>query len=81
MLLRGDCDNTIRSEDIYSCPLLVSKYPLCEVQDKVALLLDYDRRYEDVWGSGGIFPRILNVGTSWRRVFGFAPQSLYLQEK
>jgi hypothetical protein len=30
--------------------------------------------------SGGVAPRILNIGIRWRCVFGFTPQPLYLQE-
>jgi len=32
---------------------------------------------EDVSGSGGIVPRILNLGARWRRVVSFAPRPLY----
>jgi hypothetical protein len=37
----------------------VVKLPLC--------LTDQAQRQEDVWGSGCIDPRILDLGTSWRR--------------
>jgi hypothetical protein len=33
------------------------------------------------WGSGGIFPRILDLGTTWRWVVSFRPQPLYPQGK
>jgi len=29
------------------------------------------------WGSGGIAPRILNLGVMWRWVASFTPRSLY----
>jgi hypothetical protein len=29
------------------------------------------------WGSGGIDPRILDLGTSWRWVVSFTPRPLY----
>jgi hypothetical protein len=33
------------------------------------------------WGSGGIPPLILDIGTMWRSVVSFMPQPLYLQGK
>jgi hypothetical protein len=33
------------------------------------------------WGSGGIGPRILDLGTRWRWVVSFTPQPLYPQGK
>jgi hypothetical protein len=33
------------------------------------------------WGSEGIGPRILNIGTGWRWVVSFTPRPLYPQEK
>jgi len=29
------------------------------------------------WGNEGIFPRIRNLGTSWKWVVGFTPRSIY----
>jgi hypothetical protein len=34
-------------------------------------------RYEDVWGTGRVDPRILVLGTSGRWVVSFTPQTLY----
>jgi hypothetical protein len=34
--------------------------------------------HEDVWGSGWINPRILDLGTSWRLVVSFTPRPLYI---
>jgi hypothetical protein len=31
------------------------------------------------WGSGGIAPRILDLGTGWRCVVNFTPRPLYPQ--
>jgi hypothetical protein len=31
------------------------------------------------WESGGIAPRIVDLGTRWRRVVSYTPRSLYLQ--
>jgi len=33
---------------------------------KVIPVLNQARRHEDVWGSGGIVPRIFNLGARWR---------------
>jgi hypothetical protein len=33
------------------------------------------------WGSGGIAPRILDLGTRWRWVVNFTPRSLYPRER
>jgi hypothetical protein len=33
------------------------------------------------WGSGGIAPRILDIGTRWMTVVSFTPRSLYPQGK
>jgi hypothetical protein len=33
------------------------------------------------WGSGGITPRILDLGASWRLVISFTPLPLYPQGK
>jgi hypothetical protein len=33
------------------------------------------------WGSGGIDPHILNLGTRWRCLVSFTPRSLYPQGK
>jgi hypothetical protein len=38
-------------------------------------------RHEDVLGSGGIAPRILNPGTRWRWVVSFTPRPLYPRSK
>jgi hypothetical protein len=36
---------------------------------------------ETYWGSGGIAPRILNLGTRWRWVVSFTPRPLYPRER
>jgi hypothetical protein len=38
-------------------------------------------RHEDVLGSGGIAPRILNLGTRWRWVVSSTPRHLYPKGK
>jgi len=40
-------------------------------------VFNYAPRLKDVWGSGGIAPRILNLGTRWR----FTPQLLQPRER
>jgi len=37
--------------------------------------------HEDVLGSGGVAPRILNLGTEWRGVVSFTVRSLYPKGK
>jgi hypothetical protein len=47
-----------------------------------SLCLTYQAlRYENVWVSGCIDPRILDLSTSWRWVASFTPRLLYPQEK
>jgi hypothetical protein len=42
-------------------------------------VLKKEPRHEDVWVSGVIAPRILNLGTRWKWVMvNFMPQALYL---
>jgi hypothetical protein len=36
---------------------------------------------KNYWGSGGIAPRILHLGTRWRWVISFSPRPLYPQGK
>jgi hypothetical protein len=43
--------------------------------------LNYVPRNEDVWESGGIALRILNLGTGWSRVVSFVDPSLYPRGK
>jgi hypothetical protein len=43
--------------------------------------LDYVWKSADVWGSGGIAPHFLNIGTRWRSVVSFMPQPLHFQGK
>jgi hypothetical protein len=42
-------------------------------------VLNQAPRHEDVLGSGNIVPRILDLGTRWRRVVSFTPRPLYPQ--
>jgi hypothetical protein len=37
-----------------------------KVKGKFVPVLNQAPRHEDVWGSGGIAPCILNLGTRWR---------------
>jgi len=37
--------------------------------------------HQDILGSGGIAPHILDLSTRWRRVVSFTPQQLYPQGK
>jgi hypothetical protein len=46
-----------------------------------SLVLIKAPRHADVWWSGGIAPRILNLGTRWRSVVSFTPLPLFPQER
>jgi hypothetical protein len=45
------------------------------------VLLSEHHATKAYWGSGGIAPRILDLGTRWMHVFSFTPRPLYLQGK
>jgi len=46
---------------------------------QVVLMLKF--RTMRVRGTGGIAPHILNVGTTWNRLFGFTTRILYPRRK
>jgi hypothetical protein len=46
-----------------------------KVKVKLSLCFNWAPRHEDVLGSGGISPRILDLGTRWRWVVGFTPRA------
>jgi hypothetical protein len=48
---------------------------------KDSLCLTKHPSVKTYWGSGGIAPRILDLGTRWRWVVNFTPQPLYPQGK
>jgi hypothetical protein len=52
-----------------------------KVKVKLSLWFDWVPRHEGVWGSGGISPTILDLGTRWRWVVSFTPRPLYPQGK
>jgi hypothetical protein len=59
-------------------------YMCCSKQYKIKVKLSVcwtneALRHKDVWRSGRIDPRILDLGTSWRWVVSFTPRSLYPQ--
>jgi len=43
----------------------------------LSLYFNCSPHHEDVWGSGGIVPRIVNLGSRWRWVVSFTPRPLY----
>jgi hypothetical protein len=62
--------------NVCSIPIKVKvkvKLPLCFLTEHHAM--------KAYWGSGGIAPRILNLGTRWRWVVSFTPRPLYPQGK
>jgi hypothetical protein len=48
---------------------------------KLSLCLTKHHTLKAYWGSGGIAPRILDLGTRWRWVASFTPWPLYPQGK
>jgi hypothetical protein len=48
---------------------------------KLSLCLTKHHAMKTYWGSGGIAPRSLDLGTRWRWVISFTPQPLYPQGK
>jgi hypothetical protein len=48
---------------------------------KLSLCFNTEPRREGVLGSGGIAPRILDLGTIWRWVVSFTPRPFHLQGK
>jgi hypothetical protein len=47
----------------------------------LSLCFNWAPRHEGVLGSGGIAPRILDLGTIWRWVVSFTPRPLYPKER
>jgi hypothetical protein len=45
------------------------------------IFLTQHQAMKTYWGSGGIAPRIPDLGTTWRAVVNFTPRPLYLQGK
>jgi hypothetical protein len=59
------------------------KCELVKVNVKLSLcfFLTEHHSMEAYWGSGGIAPRIFDVGTIWKWMVSFIPRPLYLQGK
>jgi hypothetical protein len=47
------------------------------IKSKVVLVFNQVQQHEDVWGSGGIAPSILNLGNGWTQAVSFTHRSLY----
>jgi hypothetical protein len=54
---------------------------LNELKVKLSLCLTNHHAMKMYWGSGGIVPRIFNIGTRWRWVASFTHQPLYPRGK
>jgi hypothetical protein len=69
----------------FCCPWLLTEYIDRSAKGKIfpGLLIFYLRapRHEGVLGSGGIAPRIFDLGTRWRWVVSFTLRLLYPQVK
>jgi hypothetical protein len=57
------------------------RYMVVKVKAKLSLCLTKHHAMKAYWGSGGIAPRIPDLGTRWRWVVSFTPRQLYPQEK
>jgi len=44
---------------------------------EIVPVFDQAPHREDIWESGGLAPRTVNLGTRWRWVVIFTPRSLY----
>jgi hypothetical protein len=61
---------------------LFSGFQLIKVKMvKLSLCLTMHHAMKTYWGSGGIAPSILDLGTRWRWVVSFTTRPLYPQEK
>jgi hypothetical protein len=61
--------------------LLIGLQAISSMQQRCpcASFLNWERRHKGVLGSGGIAPRILDLGTRWRWMVSFTPRPLYSQ--
>jgi hypothetical protein len=61
--------------------VIVKVWEKVKVKVKFSLCLTKHHSVKTYWGSGGIAPRILNFGTSWKWVVSFTHRLLYSREK
>jgi len=69
-IIKTEAQFKITSNCTNHCKVKV-RFSLCLTEDhtmKTYPVLNHTPRHENVLGSGGIFPRILNLGTKWRLV-------------
>jgi hypothetical protein len=59
----------------------ICKVRMIKVKIKLSLCLTKHHAMKTYWGSGGIAPRIFDLGTRWRWVVSFTPRPLYPQGK
>jgi len=52
--------------EFYVYNYVIYAYNVCNVKVKVSLCLTKHHAVKAYWGSGGIAPRILDLGTRWR---------------
>jgi hypothetical protein len=76
------CRRYISDKYVLSLPSRICIHCLfMKVKVKLSLCFNWAPRHEGVLGSGGIDPRILDLGTRWRWVVSFTPRPLYPQGK
>jgi hypothetical protein len=54
---------------------------LYNFEGRIVTVLNYHHAMKTYWGSGGIIPRVLDLGTRWRWVVSFTPLPVYLPGK
>jgi hypothetical protein len=69
----------IISKWICSGKSLLSNQCKIKVKVKLSLCFNWAPHHEDILGSGGIVPRILDLGIWWRWVVSFTPRPLHPQ--
>jgi hypothetical protein len=62
-------------------PSKSSNVEYVHIKVKVSLCFNWAPRHEGLLGIGGVAPRILNLGTTWRWLISFTPRPLYPQGK
>jgi hypothetical protein len=61
--------------------LILNKYIKVKVRLSLCFSLTEHHAIKAYWGSGGVPPRILHLGTRWRCVVSFTARPLYPQER
>jgi hypothetical protein len=74
-------DRPARNPELYQCATTAHYIERVRVKVKLSLCLIKHHGMKTYCGSGCIAPRILDLGTRWRRVVSFTSRPLYPQRK